>query len=126
MGNLSGFDIKATDNTLFADIILDELPCEYEEFEFNKLSEKAKFSKDSTCYLVLLNSETSFSEKWIISKSESTISHKRVFKISGDKFYALLSGRQNALSEIYEAIPIVIDDYLESESYSNSLNSVFA
>jgi hypothetical protein len=126
MGNLSGYDVKATDDSLFADIILDELPSKYEEFAFNKLAEKANLAKCSMCYLVELNSENSFCEKFIISKSESTISHKRVFKISGDKFYALLSGRQNALSEIYEAIPFVIDDYLESESYSNSLNSVFA
>ncbi len=126
VGVLSGYDVKATDDSLFADIILEELPSKYEEFAFNSLAEKAKFSKDSLFYLVILNSENSFCEKWIISKSESTISHKKVFKISGDKFYALLSGQENALSELYEAIPIVIDDYLKSESSSNSLNSIFA
>lgn len=126
MGFLSGYDVKATDDSLFADIILDELPYKYEEFAFNKLAEIAKFSKYSTCYLVLLNSENSFYEKFIISTDESIISHKRVFKISGDKFYALLTGRENALSELNQAIPIVIDDYLESESYLNSSNHVFA
>ena len=126
VGYLSGYDVKATDDSLFADIVLDELPYKYEEFAFNKLAEIAKFSKYSMCYLVLLNSESSFYEKFIISTDESTISHTRVFKISGDKFYALLTGRENALSELNEAIPIVINDYLESENYSNSLNSVFA
>jgi hypothetical protein len=126
VGVLSGYDVKATDDSLFADIVVDELPYEYEEFAFNKLAERAKFSKDSMFYLVILNSENSFSEKFIVSNSESTISHKRVFKISGDKFYDLLSGRENALTELYEAIPIVIDDYLKSESYSNSLDGGFA
>lgn len=111
VGILSGYDVKATDDSLFADIILEELPEKYEEFAFNRLAERAKFSKDSMCYLVILNSENSFCEKWIISKSESTISHKKVFKISGDRFYALLSGQKNALSQLYEAIPMVIDDY---------------
>jgi hypothetical protein len=125
VGVLSGYDVKATDDSLFADILLDELPDKYQEFGFNKLAEKAKFSKDSMCYLVILNAENSFCEKWVISKSESTISHKRVFKISGDKFYTLLSGRENALSELYEAIPIVINDSLKSQNFSNSLSSVF-
>jgi hypothetical protein len=125
VGVLSGYDVKATDDSLFADIVLDELPYKYEEFAFNKLAEKAKFSKNSMCYLVILNSENSFYEKFTVTKSESTISHKKVFKISGDKFYSLLSGRENALFELYESIPVVIDDYLKSVSYSNSLNSVF-
>lgn len=124
VGVLSGYDVKATDDSLFADIILDELHYKYEDFVFNKLAEKAKFSKNSMCYLVILNSENSFCEKFIVTKNESTVSHKKVFKISGDKFYALLSGRENALSELYKSIPVVIDDYLKLESYSNSLNSI--
>ncbi len=72
VGILSGYDVKATDDSLFADIIIDELPYQYEEFAFNKLAERAKFSKNSMCYLVLLNSQNSFCEKWIISRSEAT------------------------------------------------------
>jgi Eco47II restriction endonuclease len=63
VGVLSGYDVKATDESLFADIIVDDLPYKYEEFAFNKLAERARFSKDSTCYLVMLSSENSFCKK---------------------------------------------------------------
>jgi hypothetical protein len=41
-------------------------------------------------------------------------SHTRVFKISGDQFYALLSGQEDALLKLYKALPFAIKDYLNS------------
>jgi hypothetical protein len=40
--------------------------------------------------------------------------HSRVYKISGDRFYALLSGQDNALLSLYQALPFAIKDYLKS------------
>ena len=48
-------------------------------------------------------------------------SHSRVFKISGDQFYALLSKQDDALFQLYKALPIAIKDYLKSiDSNSDS------
>ena len=41
-------------------------------------------------------------------------SHSRVYKISGDQFYALLSGQEDALFQLYKSLPIAIQDYLSS------------
>ncbi len=41
-------------------------------------------------------------------------SHSRVYKISGDQFYALLSGKENALFQLYKVLPTAINDYLNS------------
>ena len=37
-----------------------------------------------------------------------------MFKISGDQFYALLSGQEDALFQLYKSLPKAIDDYLKS------------
>ena len=41
-------------------------------------------------------------------------SHSRVYKISGDRFYALLSGQEDAMMQLYKVLPIAIKDYMES------------
>ena len=41
-------------------------------------------------------------------------SHSRVYKISGDQFYALLSGKDNALFQLYKALPIATQDFLKT------------
>jgi hypothetical protein len=54
-----------------------------------------------------------------------------VYKISGDQFYRLLTGVDNALFQLYSVLPKVIEDYLksirveESEKKQNSaLNEI--
>jgi hypothetical protein len=104
VGNLSGFDIKAKDDTLFALLISKELPNNFEDAIFEKLAKQANIFKNSNCYLVDFTLENHYLEKWIIAKEESSVSHKRVFKISADKFYSLLTNNENALDELIEQI----------------------
>jgi hypothetical protein len=44
-----------------------------------------------------------------------------VYKISGDRFYALLSGQDDALFQLYKALPVAIDDYLHSLDESRQI-----
>ena len=114
VGNLSGFDIKAKDNSLFAYIFSTEMPHEYEEYAFQKLADRANLYKKSKSYYVSLLSAENFNEKWIISNDESRISHKRVFKISEDKFYYLLTGEVDAFNKLKATLPLAIHNYLKS------------
>ena len=54
----------------------------------------------------------SFNEHWVGDINGKEYSHSRVFKISGDKFYALLSGSDTALFDLYKILPKAIDDFL--------------
>lgn len=127
MGNLSGFDIKATDDTLFADIKNkhNTMNSSSAESLFQKLARYADTYKKANCYWVQILAKSSFNEKWISEINGKEYSHSRVFKISGDQFYALLSGKKDALFQLYKALPIAIDDYLASvkQDLSNSENS---
>ena len=127
VGNLSGFDIKAKNDTLFADIKNkhNTMNSSSAEALFQKLSRYADTYKKSKCYWVQVLAKSSFCELWKGEINGKEYSHSRVYKISGDQFYALLSGKENAFFQLYKNLPIAIADYLNSieKSNSNSENS---
>ena len=116
VGNLSGFDIKAKDDTLFADIKNkhNTMNSSSAESLFQKLSKYADTYKKSKCYWVQILSKSSFCELWKGEINGKEYSHSRVYKISGDQFYALLSGKENALFQLYKNLPLAVKDYLDS------------
>lgn len=114
MGKLSGYDIKATNDTLFADIKNkhNTMNSSSAESLFQKLADYANRNKKANCYWVQILAKSSFCEKWQGEINGKEYSHSRVFKISGDKFYELLTGQKDALINLYRALPIAISDYL--------------
>ena len=123
VGNLSGFDIKAKDNSLFADIKNkhNTMNSSSAEALFQKLARYANDYKKAKCYWVQILSKGSFCELWAGEINGKEYSHSRVYKISGDQFYALLSKQEDALLKLYKALPIVIKDYLKSLDKSEEI-----
>jgi len=125
-GNLSGFDIKAEDNTLFSDIKNkhNTMNSSSAESLFQKLATYADNYKGAKCYWVQILAKNSFNEKWFGEINGKEYSHSRVYKISGDRFYELLSGEKNAFLNLYKVLPMAISDYLkEQEDESLESNS---
>jgi hypothetical protein len=116
IGVLSGFDIKANDNTLFADIKNkhNTMNSSSSESLFQKLARYADTYKKANCYWVQILAKGSFNEKWTGELNGKEYSHSRVYKISGDQFYALLSGQDDALFQLYKVLPQAIKDYLNA------------
>lgn len=114
-GNLAGYDIKATDNTLFADVKNkhNTMNSSSAEALFQKLARYADTHKKSKCYWVQILAKKSFCELWSGDLNGKEYSHSRVYKISGDQFYSLLSGEENALYNLYKALPEAIAEYLD-------------
>lgn len=123
VGKLSGFDIKATDNTLFADIKNkhNTMNSNSAEALFQKLARYADDYKKAKCYWVQILAKGSFNKHWKGELNGKEYSHSRVFKISGDQFYALLSGQDDALFQLYNALPKAIKDYLKSAEKDDSI-----
>gem|GEM_PF-105963 len=115
MGSHSGYDIKATDNTLFAELKNkhNTMNSSAAESVFQKLEKFAETYPTSTCYQVQIWSTKSFNETWGGSLNGKDYRHPRVRKISGDKFYALLSGEKKSLYNLYKILPTAITDFLE-------------
>lgn len=116
VGKLSGFDIKAKDNTLFADIKNkhNTMNSSSAEALFQKLARYADDYKKAKCYWVQILAKNSFNELWSGEINGKEYSHSRVYKISGDQFYALISGQSDAFFQMYRSLPIAIKDYLNS------------
>lgn len=116
VGNLSGYDIKAKDNTLFADIKNkhNTMNSSASEALFQKLARYANDYKKAKCYWVQILAKSSFCELWSGDINGKEYSHSRVYKISGDQFYALLSGQDDAMFQLYKVLPSAIKDYLKS------------
>ena len=126
VGNSLDYDIKAKDNTLFADIHNNIIKNSLEESLFKKIAHLADTNKKAKCYWVQLWAEGTFIENWAGEINDKEYSHSRVYKISGDQFYALLSGQDDALLQLYKAIPKAIQDYLDSieQDISNIESSI--
>lgn len=116
VGNLSGFDIKAEDDTLFADIKNkhNTMNSSSAEALFQKLARYANDYKKAKCFWVQILAKGSFCELWTGEINGKEYSHSRVYKISGDQFYALLSGKEDAFFELYKALPLAIKDFIKS------------
>lgn len=122
IGNKSVYDIKATDNTLFADIKNkhNTMSSSAAESLYKKLERFADSLPQAKCYWVQIWATKSFNEPWATTFKNKTYHHPRVYKISGDRFYALLTGQDNALYQLYQILPKAIDDYLvKSEDAKN-------
>jgi len=121
MGKLSGFDIKASDNTLFADIKNkhNTMNSSSAESLFQKLAHFADTYKQAKCYWVQILATKSFNQHWAGIINGKEYSHTRVFKISGDQFYQMLTGQEKALYNLYSVLPKAITTFLKSKEKHN-------
>ena len=115
-GKLTGYDIKANDNSLFAEIKNkhNTMNSSSAESAFQKLARFADDYKQANCYLVQVLDTKSYAKHWAGIINGKEYSHSRVFKISGDRFYELLTNNKNALFELYKALPKAVDDFLQT------------
>jgi hypothetical protein len=122
-GNLSGYDIKAEDDTLFADIKNkhNTMNSSAAEALFQKLARYANDYKKAKCYWVQILAKGSFCDLWTGEINGKEYTHSRVYKISGDQFYALLSGQDDALFELYKALPVAIKEYLKTFDHNQEI-----
>lgn len=111
VGNLSGFDIKANDDTLFAVFKFEELSKNIEDCIFEKLTKDAQIIKKAKFYLVDFTIDANYFEKWIVGNEEYKVSHKNVYKISGWAFYDLLTQQVNSFSKLQSKLQISIQDF---------------
>lgn len=121
-GNQSGYDIKANDGSLFADVKNkhNTMNSSSAEALFQKLARFADDNKEAKCYWVQILANGSFNKLWKGQINGKEYSHSRVYKISGDQFYRLLTGRDNAFFELYTALPVAIKDFLDNSNQKST------
>lgn len=123
LGVGNGCDISNAAGTIFAEVKNkhNTMNSSSAEATFQKLQAIADSHPNATCYLVQIIAKNSIDELWVGSFNHKYYSHPRVRIISGDKFYALLTGIPDAFAQLCEAIPRATQDYLASlAAYSTS------
>ncbi|WP_249041581.1 Eco47II family restriction endonuclease [Aequorivita lipolytica] len=117
-GRLMGYDLKADDGSLFAEIKNkhNTMNSSSAESAFQKLARFADDNRNSKCYLVQILAKKSFCKKWegIINRKE--YSHSRVYMISGDQFYEMITRKENAFYDLYKSLPKAVNDFIKSVS----------
>ena len=103
VGNLNGFDIKAKDDSLFAIFKFEKLSKNIEDCIFEQLTKDARIFKNAKFYLVDFTIDSKYNKKWIIGNEEYKVSHKNVFKISGNSFYDLLANTNDSQKLVNES-----------------------
>jgi len=114
LGNLSGFDIKAKDNSLFVIFGNTDIPNNISDAIFEKLANTARIFSKAKFYYVLLDDLSDTNEKWIIGHEEYSVSQKRVFRISLKQFYNIITQQNDSLSKLQTVIPVIVNDYISS------------
>lgn len=121
-----GFDVTDSQlNALFSDIKnkhntvkgsnLPDLYDDLENYIQNKPNAKAY-------WVQIISSGQSFNDHWTIPSHNKN--NPNVHKISGDRFYEVLTGNSNAFSELCAALPIAIKDFLDSRQLKPTISNI--
>jgi hypothetical protein len=92
------------------------------ESVYQKLSDFAKNNPNSKCYLVQILCKSSYNNEWFGKINGKNYKHERIYIISGDRFYELLTGDPKALFKLYNCLPQAISKYLGSNTLESSEN----
>lgn len=92
---------------------------------YMKMQSKLLEDDEATCYLVEAISKRSKDDIWVVSLEKKQHSHKRIRRMSMDKFYELVFGDSKAFYKLCMALPDIIDDILEDDGTLTMVNTVY-
>lgn len=87
----------------------------------NKINQDPK----ATCMLVEVIAKKSQNVKWVVSLDGNSVSSDRIRRVSIDKFYQLVTGKEDAFKKICAVLPVVIVDVISSRKSDIYKNTVF-
>lgn len=92
---------------------------------YMKMQSKLLEDDEATCYLVEAISKCSRDDAWRVSIDGKSHMHKRIRRMSMDKFYALVFGVEDAFYKLCVALPKIIEDVVSDNPGLFLKNSVY-
>ncbi len=92
---------------------------------YMKMQGKLLDDDEATCYLVETISKRSRDESWRISLDGKPREHKKIRRMSMDKFYELAFGDSKAFYKLCVALPQIIEDVLQDNPGLALRNSIY-
>lgn len=116
LGVGNGCDLVNDEQTIFAELKNkhNTMNSSSSEATIQKLIHFADEHPDANCYLIQIIAKKSIDELWRGNFNNTYYEHPRVRKISGDKFYELVTGIPDAFHQLCTVLPQATKDYVES------------
>ena len=92
---------------------------------YMKMQSKLLSDDQATCYLVEVISKKSKDEAWKITLDKTPHSHRRIRRMSMDKFYALVFDDPTAFYRLCVALPRIIEDVVKENEELALSNTVY-
>ncbi|MCM1520906.1 MAG: Eco47II family restriction endonuclease [Lachnoclostridium sp.] len=92
---------------------------------YMKMQHKLLEDDEATCYLVEAISKHSRDDAWKISLDGITHEHKKIRRMSMDKFYGLVFGDKEAFYKLCSALPSIIEDVIKDNPSFTLKNTVY-
>lgn len=118
-------DVKKSDNTIFAEIKnkYNTMNVRSTAGVYDELAGLSKSNPHAMCYLVEIIAKKSADVVWSVTINQTIQQNKRIHKISADRFYALATGKENALKNLVDALPDAIHDFLKTVDTDSTLGN---
>lgn len=92
---------------------------------YMKMQSKLLEDDEATCYLVEAISKRSKDDVWKISIDKKPCAHKRIRRMSMDKFYELVFDDSKAFYKLCVALPSIIEDVIRDNKELAVTNTVY-
>ncbi|MCM1111073.1 MAG: Eco47II family restriction endonuclease [Clostridium sp.] len=92
---------------------------------YMKMQGKLLDDDEATCYLVEVISKRSRDDAWKISLDGKSREHKKIRRMSMDRFYALVFGVEDAFYKLCAILPQIIEDVVKDNPGLALNNTVF-
>lgn len=93
---------------------------------YMKMQNKIVRDSRATCMLVEAIATKSQNRTWIVTVDGEQFNNDHIRRVSMDKFYGIVFGDAQAFAKLCRALPLVLDDVIESLSREANQNTVFA
>ena len=121
-----GIDIKSDNNKVFIELKNKHNTVKGEDKKsiFTKLKGEIDKNPNSKAYFARMLDKKSTNKQWIFSHKGTEYNDENILIISGDQLYKIVTGKDNALFQLYQNLPQAIDDLLATISDEQKSDNV--
>lgn len=123
----AGFDVENADKHIFVEMKNkhNTMNSASSQKTYMKMQAKLLDDDEATCYLVEAISSCSKDDVWRVSLDGVQRSHKKIRRMSMDKFYGLVFGDSRAFYKLCMALPDIIEDVVSDNEAFAVENTVY-
>lgn len=122
-----GFDVENAEQHVFVELKNkhNTMNSASSQKTYMKMQSKLLEDDQATCYLVEAISTKSRDDVWRITLDKKPCSHKRIRRMSMDRFYGLVFGDTLAFYKLCQALPMIIQDVVSDDKTLSLNNTVY-